>query len=262
MLFPSELIGARLVRRYKRFLADLVLDDGQEITAHCPNPGSMMGVAPPGARAWVSRSANRARKLPFTLELVEVDGGLVAVNTGNPNKIAAEAIESGAVAELSGYAALRREVRYGENSRIDLLLEDGGARPPCYVEIKNVHLMRTPGLAEFPDSVTVRGTKHLIELSNVAAANARAVMLYIVQRSDCERFQPAPDLDPAYAQGLRDAVSAGVETLCYDCEITLESVALRRPLPVNVDAVAERKTAEQEKTLGHANRKSRRHQDP
>ena len=189
MLFPSPLISGRLIKRYKRFLADIVLDDGTQITAHCANPGSMMGVAPEGARVWVSRSSNKARKLPFSWELVEINDSLIAINTSNPNKIGAQAIEAGMIPELSGYKSLRREVKYGENSRIDILLEEGPrAAPTAYVEIKNVHLMREPGLAEFPDSVTSRGAKHLRELALMTSKGFRAVMLYIVQRNDCERF--------------------------------------------------------------------------
>ena len=235
MKFASPLLRGTLRRRYKRFLADIVLDDGREITAHCANPGSMMGVAPEGAPAWVSEHHGRGRKLPYSWELVEVDDTLVAINTSNPNKIACEAVEKGMIPELSGYADIRREVKYGEASRIDLLLEGGrGKRAgrPCYVEIKNVHLMRQPGLAEFPDSVTARGAKHLRELSAMVENGARAVMLYIVQRSDCTRFTPAADLDPAYAAALSNAVRSGVETLCYDCEITTNEVVLRKALEI------------------------------
>lgn len=235
MKFASPLLRGTLRRRYKRFLADIALDDGREITAHCANPGSMMGVAPEGAPAWVSEHHGRGRKLPYSWELVEVDDTLVAINTSNPNKIAHEAVEKGMIPELSGYADIRREVKYGEASRIDLLLEGGrGKRTgrPCYVEIKNVHLMRQPGLAEFPDSVTARGAKHLRELSAMVENGARAVMLYIVQRSDCARFAPAADLDPAYAAALSNAVQSGVETLCYDCEITTNEVVLRKALEI------------------------------
>ena len=232
MQFPSTLQSGRLLKRYKRFLADIVLDTGEAVTAHCANPGSMMGVAPPDAPVWVSKSESKTRKLPYSWELVEVDGGLVAINTNNPNKIGAEAIENGAISELGGYGSLRREVKYGEKSRIDILLEDGEDERPCYVEIKNVHLMRTAGLAEFPDSVTSRGAKHLSELAAMVAEGARAVMLYIVQRSDCEALSPAADLDPTYARALHAAVGAGVETLCYDCDVTTSGVRLRRALPI------------------------------
>ena len=236
MLFPSPLQPGVLLRRYKRFLADIRLDTGEKLTAHCPNPGSMMGVAPTGARAWVSRSPSKTRKLPFTFELIEIDGALVAINTHNPNKIAEEAISLGAIPELTGYETLRREVKYGENSRIDILLEGGRRNAPAYVEIKNVHLMRQTGLAEFPDCVTTRGTKHLEELSRQAQNGARAVMLYIVQRGDCHKFAPAADLDPAYAAALHTARASGVETLCYDCEITTSEVRLRKALPIDFPA--------------------------
>ncbi len=234
MHFPSPLEPAILHRRYKRFLADLTLDNGEEITAHCPNPGSMMGVAPEGARAYVAKSPSKTRKLPYTLELVDVDGVYVAINTLNPNKIAEEAVNGGWIPELTGYDEVRREVKYGENSRIDLLLSGGRRAAPCYVEIKNVHLSRAKGLAEFPDCVTARGAKHLRELGAMASSGARAVMLFIVQRGDCSRFQPAADLDPAYAAALAEAVATGVEVLCYDCDITTSEVRLRKPLPVDI----------------------------
>ena len=202
MKFASPLQPGRLVKRYKRFLADIELDDGGLITAHCPNPGSMMGLKAPGSRCWVSESADPKRKLKHTLEVLEADGTLVAMNTMSPNKIAEAAIRAGEIDALSGYDAIRREVKYGENSRIDLLLSDPD-RPDCYVEVKNCHLMRTPGLAEFPDSVTARGAKHLYELSQRVRAGDRAVQLFIVQRGDCSTLSPAADLDPAYAEALR-----------------------------------------------------------
>ena len=236
MRFPSPLRRGRLVKRYKRFLADIVLDDGEAITAHCANPGSMMGVAIEGARVWVSVHNNKKRKLPYSWELVEIGKTLIPINTSNPNKIGFEAIEAGVIPELTGYGEIRREVKYGEASRVDLLLDGGRRDKPSYVEIKNVHLSREPGLAEFPDSVTARGARHLHELSRVAADGARAVMLFIVQRSDCRRFRPAADLDPAYAEALQNAVSAGVETLCYDCEVTLSEVVLRKPLEIDLKA--------------------------
>lgn len=235
MLLPSPMIEGRLIKRYKRFLADVALADGTVVTAHCPNPGSMLGLSEPGSRVLLSRSDDPKRKLAHTFELIEVDGSLVGIHTGRPNAIVSEAVTSGVIPELSGYASLRREVKYGRNSRIDLLLEDE-ARGLCYVEIKNVHLARPdgsqPGAAEFPDSVTSRGAKHLVELSDMVADGHRAVMMYCVQRMDCDRFVTAPDLDPAYDAALRTAISAGVEVLCWDCTITPEAITLRKPLPI------------------------------
>ncbi len=219
-----------LVKRYKRFLADIILDNGDEITAHCANPGAMLGLNMPGLICWVSTSNNPKRKLKHSLELVEIDGALVGINTSYPNRIGEQAIRAGAIPELIGYETLRREVKYGANSRIDILLSDD-ARADCYVEIKNVHLMRQPGLAEFPDCVTARGAKHLVELSDMVARGYRAVMLFIVQRPDCTRFATASDIDAAYHAGLLAARDAGVEVLCYDCDLSLERIALARPLP-------------------------------
>ena len=234
MKFPTPLFKGVLLKRYKRFLADIRLEDGQEITAHCANPGSMLGVAVEGALVWVSQHDGKTRKLPYSWELIDLDGVLIPINTSNPNKIAFEAVEGGVIPELTGYASIRREVKYGDSSRIDLLLEGGRRRTLCYVEIKNVHLSREKGLAEFPDSVTARGAKHLGELIKVAENGARAVMLFIVQRSDCHRFQPAADLDPKYSALLAEAAANGVEILCYDCEVTHSEVVLRKPLEVEI----------------------------
>lgn len=229
MDFPSPLLRGRLVRRYKRFLADVILDDGTEITAHCPNPGAMLGLNAPGLPAWVSRSDNPRRKLAHTLELVEVAGSLVGVNTMHPNRLVAEALAAGAIPELAGYAA-RPEVKYGAASRVDFLLTAPG-RPDCFLEVKNCHLSRGGGLAEFPDCVAARSLKHLVELSREVAAGRRAVMLFVIQRTDCHRFDTAADLDPAYAKGLTAAAAAGVEVLCYDCDIELNAVRLARSVP-------------------------------
>ncbi|MEM9751180.1 MAG: DNA/RNA nuclease SfsA [Pseudomonadota bacterium] len=234
MELPKPLAPGRLVRRYKRFLADVALDEsGEVVTAHCPNPGAMMGVAPEGAPVWLSRHDHPSRKLKYTWRLVDVDGGLVGIDTSAPNKIAEEAIAGGRVAELQGYAELKREVKYGKNSRIDILLSDP-ERAPCYVEVKNVHLMRSLGLAEFPDCVTARGAKHLEELGDMAEAGARAVMLFVVQRADCRRFSLAGDIDPKYAEAFARAVKRGVEAICYDCALSEDAIVLRRALPIDV----------------------------
>ena len=219
-----------LLRRYKRFLADVRFEDGREETVHVPNPGAMLGLADPGLTVWTSQAGARTRKLAHTLELVEADSVLVGVNTLAPNRLAGEALSQGVIPELAGYAEVRREVKYGEASRVDFLLQEAG-RPPCWLEVKNVHLRRQPGLAEFPDCVAARSLKHLRELSARVALGERAVMLFIVQRADCDRFAAAADLDPAYAKGLRAAFHDGVEVLCYGCDIDLQSIRVCRPLP-------------------------------
>lgn len=222
MQFPTTLIQGRLLKRYKRFLADIELDTGETVTAHCANPGSMMGLADPGMTVWLSTSDNPKRKLKYSWELLQVDLGagpaLVGINTSHPNGIVADAIKQGRIAELAGYTSQRREVKYGRNSRIDILLESAD-KPPCYVEVKNVHLMRKAGFAEFPDSVTARGAKHLDELSDMVAAGARAVMMYLVQRDDAKSFGLADDIDPHYVQRFRAARTAGVEALVYCCKL-------------------------------------------
>jgi sugar fermentation stimulation protein A len=230
MDFPQPLSRGTLVSRYKRFFADVVLDDGREITAHCPNPGAMLGLNTPGLPAWVSRSEDPKRKLAHTLELVEADGGLVGVNTMHPNRIVAEALAADAIPELTGYASHRREVRYGLNSRVDFLLTADG-RPPCWLEVKNCHLRRTGTLAEFPDCVAARSLKHLKELTAMVEAGERAVMLFVIQRTDCDAFSACAELDPAYARGLTEAAARGVEVLAYACEISPGAVRIAQPVP-------------------------------
>jgi sugar fermentation stimulation protein A len=242
MQFPDPLLRGTLIKRYKRFLADVTLDNvgdggtGGVVTAHCPNPGSMLGLNAPGSQVWLSPARNPNRKLRYTWELLRFDGRLVGINTAHPNALVEEAVHNGAIPELAGYDQVRREVRYGKNSRIDLLLA-GGGRPDCYVEVKNVHLKRDPagpgGAAEFPDSVTKRGTKHLVELSDMVAAGSRAVMVYVVQREDCDRFSLAADIDPGYAQAFSAARAAGVEAICYACKISLDGIHIAAPLPIS-----------------------------
>ena len=198
MKFPAPLQKGRLVKRYKRFLADIDLN-GQIITAHCANTGSMMGVKDEGAVVWVTAANNPKRKLQYDWHIIEIGTANVCINTASANKIVEAGINAGLVPELGGYEALRREVKYGENSRIDILLQDE-TRPLCYVEVKNVTLSRSPPLAEFPDSPSARGTKHLRELAEMARQGHRAIMFYCVNRTDCERFDLARDIDPEYGR--------------------------------------------------------------
>lgn len=232
MRFAHPLVHGTLIRRYKRFLADIRLDDGQEVTAHLANSGAMLGTSTPGIEVWLSPANSPTRKLAWSWELCRVDGALVGVNTAWPNLVAAEGVTEGKIPELAGYDSLRREVKYGRNSRIDLLLE-APDRPPCYVEVKNVHLKRGDW-AEFPDAVTARGAKHLLELRDQVALGARAVMLYLVQREDCIGFRPAADIDPTYAEGLRVAKGDGVEAICYTCSMTLDGITIKERLPIDL----------------------------
>jgi sugar fermentation stimulation protein A len=225
MDFPQPLKRGTLVQRYKRFLADIALDDGTQITAHCPNPGAMLGLNTPGLRAWVSRSDDPKRKLPHTLELVEADGGLVGINTMHPNRLVAEALAADHFPELTGYATHRREVKYGVNSRVDFLLTDPD-RAPCWLEVKNCHLRRSGTLAEFPDCVAARSLKHLKELEAMVAEGDRAVVLFVVQRTDCDSFSTCHELDPAFSQGLDHAAEAGLEVLVYACDVATDQVRI------------------------------------
>lgn len=230
MDFASPLVRGTLVSRYKRFFADVTLEDGTFVTAHCPNPGAMLGLNAPGLPCWLSRSEDPKRKLAHTLELIETDGGLVGVNTLHPNRLVAEALAAGAIPELAGYATHRREVRYGAASRVDFLLESPD-RPPCWLEVKNVHLRRAGALAEFPDCVAARSTRHLTELAAMAGAGQRAVVLFVVQRTDCRAFAAAADCDPAFARTLAAVAQNGVEVLVYACELSPERVRIAKRLP-------------------------------
>ncbi len=235
MRFSGPLVPGRLLRRYKRFLADVELGDGRPVVAHCPNPGSMLGLAEPGREVWLSCCDDPRRRLAYALELVRDGTALVGVNAARANAVVAEAIRAGAVPELAGYDTVRREVACG-GSRLDFRL-DGVGRAPCYVEVKSVTLRRG-GPAEFPDAVTARGARHLGELAALAGRGARAVLLFLVQRADCASFTLAEDIDPAYAAAFARAREAGVEALCYACVVTRRAVALERPLPFAPRAAA------------------------
>ncbi|WP_296418060.1 DNA/RNA nuclease SfsA [Pseudooctadecabacter sp.] len=228
MRFATPLVSGRLIRRYMRFLCDVELEDGRVVKAHCPNPGSMMGLKDEGLRVWLEGNNDPRKKLDWGWRIVEADGALVGIDTGAANGIVAEALASG-LTDLDGYDTLRPEVKYRDKSRVDFLLSGAGRRD-CYLEVKSVTLMRQSGLAEFPDSVTARGAKHLGDLAAMVAEGHRAVLLFLIQRGDCDRVAVAADIDPAYAAAFAAATAAGVEVMCFDCDVTPEGVALRRPV--------------------------------
>ncbi len=233
MKFEQPLLEARLIQRYKRFLADVELPNGSLLTAHTPNTGAMLGCAEPGSRVWLRDTANPKRKYVYSWELVEASSGvLVGINTGLPPKLVQEAIADGLISELQGYKILRREVRYGlENSRIDLLLQDGPA-PDCYVEVKNVTAITESGVAIFPDAVSARGRKHLRELMEMVKQGYRAVIFYCVQRQDAESLSPADAIDPEYGETMRRAMNAGVEAIAFRATVSPQEIRLADRLPV------------------------------
>ncbi|MDO8273075.1 MAG: DNA/RNA nuclease SfsA [Gammaproteobacteria bacterium] len=238
MKFATPLQEARLIKRYKRFLADVVLADGSTTTLHCPNTGSMLNCAAPGSRVWYSVAENAARKYPFTWEQVEVDGGhRVGINTGRANTLVKEALQNDVIPALRGYAMLQSEVAYGsEGSRVDFLLSGGGEEPlpSCYLEVKSVTLGLGDGLGAFPDAVTARGLKHLRELVAMRESGQRAVLLFCVQHTGIDTVVPADRIDPVYGRALREARAAGVEVMAWGCDIGSQEIILRRELPVQM----------------------------
>jgi len=223
-----ELVPGTLLKRYKRFLADVKLDTGEIVTAHCPNTGSMKGCSEPGRTVYLSSHDNPKRKYKYTWELILMSTSMVGVNTLVPNRLVFKSIDQKLIPELSGYNSVRREVKIGEHSRIDLMLTDGGAKR-CYVEIKNCTLV-DEGIARFPDAVTSRGLRHIIELENLAEAGHRCMMFYFIQRMDAQVFRPADNIDPAYGRRLRQAVEKGIEVLAYDVRIDLQGIELNKKI--------------------------------
>ncbi|MEL7098168.1 MAG: DNA/RNA nuclease SfsA [Pseudomonadota bacterium] len=228
MRFQTELVPGVLTRRYKRFLADVVLPDGREVVAHCPNPGAMTGLAEPGTTVWLEPNDDPRKKLKFGWRLTELPGGFACIDTGIANRVVAEALTARQIPALAGYETFRPEVKYDEGSRVDFLLSGGG--PDLWLEVKSVTLRRSGTLAEFPDTKTARGAKHLGALARRAAAGDRAMVLYMVMRTDCTEMAVAADIDPGYA-AARD-IARGVETLCHAAHITGKSVELGQQLPV------------------------------
>lgn len=239
MKFDKPLLEGTLIKRYKRFLADVRLDDGSEITVHCANSGAMTSCSEPGSRVIISDSQNPKRKLLHTLEMIRMGETWVGVNTNNPNKAVAEFVAAGRIPELEGYDSLRREVKYGAEgrSRIDLLLEDdaegGDGKAPCYVEIKNA-TMKVGEHSAFPDAVTERGRKHLLDLLEVVRQGSRGVIFFFGGRDDCSRLRPADEVDPAYGETLRDVVAQGVEPLAYRMRFSPAGVELLERMPVDL----------------------------
>lgn len=234
MKLTPVLRPAKLLRRYKRFLADVEMPDGRILTVHTPNTGAMTGCAEPGSTAWLRDVNNPRRKYRYSWEVTEnLQGVMVGVHTGITNALVREAIETGVMAELQGYESIRQEVRYGEErSRIDLLLQGHASGRDCYVEIKNVTTCDGQGVGYFPDAVSSRASKHLRELMAMVAQGHRAVILFCVQRGDVERVRPADEIDPLYGRTLRQALDAGVEALAYRAEVSPEAITLNRALPV------------------------------
>ena len=223
MRFKSPLIRGTLVQRYKRFLADIRLADGEVVTAHCTNTGSMMGCKEPGSAVYISRSENLNRKLLYTWELIKADNTWIGINTLHPNKLVPEAVEAGVIEELRGYETIRREVKVSAHTRLDLCLV--GSNGNCFVEIKNVTLA-VNGTAAFPDAVSERGTKHLRELMRLKRQGHRAALVFVIQRGDCNVFRPADEIDKEYGHWLRKAVKAGVEALPYRAKVTAKEILL------------------------------------
>ncbi len=230
--YPAPLIEGTLIKRYKRFLADIKLKSGEIITAHCANSGSMMGLIEPGNKCFVRFVDDPKRKLKYTLEQIEVGRCKVGVNTQIPNALIEISINNDLIPQLLGYQSLRREVKYGSNSRIDILLSDHPNKPDCYLEIKSVTLCRSGDLAEFPDAVSQRGTKHLKELIEVKKQGCRAVMLYLVQYQGLTSFSIAKDIDPAYGAAFKEALSCGVEAYAYGCDISSNFIKLHKEIPI------------------------------
>ena len=234
MRFETPLIEGRLIQRYKRFLADIALPDGSTVTTHCANPGAMLGLKEPGSRVLLSRAKDPKRKLAFDWEFVEATlGGIqqwVGINTMRPNKLVAEALKDKKIAPVTDYSTVKAEVKYGAASRIDFLLT-GDGQPPCYLEVKNCHLMRQPGLAEFPDCVAARSARHMEELAIMKRAGARSILVYVIQMQ-ADRFDVAYDIDPAYDRAFRSALAAGVEAYAYLCRISADEIILDRQIPI------------------------------
>ena len=226
---PVNFISGRLIKRYKRFFADVKLDSGEVVTAHCPNTGSMMGLLTEGNIVYLSKTDNEKRKLKYTLEIIRDKGASVGVNTHRANRIVEKAIIEKKISTLGKKYDFRREVKYGKNSRIDFLITNKKDEE-IFLEVKNVTLSMRKGVAEFPDAITERGSKHLLELIDVVKKNKRAIMLFLVQRDDCKKFRIAEEIDSIYKQNIMNAMKAGVEILCYGCSFVRNNIELDKKI--------------------------------
>ena len=234
MRFQTPLVPGRLIQRYKRFLADVELDDGRVVTAHCANPGAMIGLKEPGLRVWLEPNDDPKKKLRFGWRVAQLgNGAWVGIDTGIPNKVIKEALHAKQIYQLAAYDTILQEQKYGSNSRVDFLLKESGL-PDAYVEVKNVNLWRRDDWAEFPDTVTARGLKHLGVLGDMVHAGHRSVLIYCVQHTGCSRFRLAQDLDPAYAAACLGAQAGGVEMLCYGCDVSITEINLRGALQLDL----------------------------
>jgi sugar fermentation stimulation protein A len=232
--FEQQLIEGTLVRRYKRFLADVRLTNGDEVTVHCANPGSMMGCSDPGSKVLISENEDPRRKLKHQLEIIYAGRTPVGIHTGRPAGVVSEAIEKGKIEELAGYATMRRDVRFGRDNRIDLLLEGNGLRS-CYIEVENVTLARD-SVAFYPDAINERGPQRMSDLTDIVREGNRAMIMFVAQRSDVQSFRPADHIDAEFGQALRDAVARGVEPVCYRAKVTRRGIELDLRLPVDMEA--------------------------
>ena len=232
MNFENQLISGELVKRYKRFFMDVKVKN-KIITAHCPNPGSMIGLLNKNNKVWITEAANKKRKLKYTLQIIEENGSMVGVNTHLTNKIVNHALQNNLIKEFSNKIKIKSEQVFGKNTRFDFLLEDKNTK--AFLEVKNVTLSRKKKVAEFPDSVTSRGTKHLNELINATKKGFKAYMLFVVQRNDCDKFEIAKDIDPIYSKTLIKAVKNKVKVLCYDCKFSAKGIILNKEIKFQIN---------------------------
>ena len=229
MQFKTNLIKGKLIKRYKRFLADVILEDGRKVIAHCPNPGSMLGLATPGTIVWLEPNDDPKKKLKYGWRLAEFEDQMVCIDTNIANTVVKEALENEEISELD-YQQFKQEVKYSDNSRIDFLLTS--ARQQTFLEVKSVTLMREKGVAEFPDSITKRGSKHLEDLSKMVKSGHKSVLLFLCMRGDVDRLRIAADLDSLYGTKIKEGLESGIRMICYDTRVTRFGVRLGKPIMV------------------------------